>query len=179
METETSARWALFIFTLSSNRAKENISTRDGKRSGGKGIRPLEMTNGTGRLVKSWAVHSAAFTFTRQSPESKTNIPVRLSVSRLFSLNVPFCCGCLPLPVIQRSSHAGPAVPPSADIPFFSTALSSHVASPCFCWPGGAHKNASDASLSWRGQSSAQQLWDDMKHSSRRRSGLRNGLYVT
>lgn len=119
METETSARWALFIFTLSSNRAKENISTRDGKRSGGKGIRPLEMTNSTGRLVKSWAVHSAAFTFTRQSPESKTNIPVRLSVSRLFSLNVPFCCGCLPLPVIQRSCHTGPAVPPSADIPLF------------------------------------------------------------
>lgn len=176
METETSARWALFIFTLSSNRAKENISTRDGKRSGGKGIRPLEMTNSTGRLVKSWAVHSAAFTFTRQSPESKTNIPVRLSASRLFSLNVPFCCGCLPLPVIRLTPALLFRRLPTSP---FSTALSSHVASSCFCWPGGAHKNASDASLSWRGQSSAQQLWDDMKHSSRRRSGLRNGLYVT
>lgn len=131
---ETSTRWALFIFTLSSNRAKENISKQDGKRSGegmGGGSGPWRwlIAEPTGKEL-SCSQHSIHIYQTKaQNPNKHLSL---LTVSHLIPLNV--CCGS---DFLSFSGRLTPALlfrrlqtprPPS-------TMLSSNLLSPCFCWP--------------------------------------------
>lgn len=173
---ETSARWALFIFTLSSNWAKENISKQDGKRSGGKGSGPWRwlIAKPTG---KELSCSQRSIHIYQTKPRIKTNIPVfslcHISSSVAVSDFLSFSSRLTPDLLFRRLQ-----TPPPGPRPLFLHAFLWSCVD-LFLLAGEAHKNASDASLSWRGQRSARQLWDNMKHSSRGRSGLKNGLYVT